>query len=284
MNRYFHLAEQQAHLLRALSTDSLQDAIEIIAAGALFTPLNGIFDFKISQNQQQNQWQRGLAAYRANAHAIAQRALSAAYPVVAQIIGAEAFAQLAQAFWHACAPGRGDLAQWGAQLPDFIAQAAQLQELPYLGDVARIEWAVHVCASAPDALQDTASLNGLTQHAPSMLALQLAPGCAVLASDWPAASIWLAHQAPPQGVSLETAVALVQRGEGQTAMVWREGFVPRVCVLAQAERVFVQAVLDQTDLEEALNRAGGRFDFAVWLARAVQTGQLLSVRSRTTAR
>ena len=46
----------------------------------------------------------GLAAYRANAGALAERALAAAVPTVAQLLGDESFAGFARAFWTAHPP------------------------------------------------------------------------------------------------------------------------------------------------------------------------------------
>ena len=48
-------------------------------------------------NYLMDTWGRGLKAYKANAQALAQRALGAAYPVVARLLGDESFAALASA-------------------------------------------------------------------------------------------------------------------------------------------------------------------------------------------
>ena len=44
---------------------------------------------------------RGLQAYQAHAGALAERALIAAFPTVAELVGAESFAALARACWQA---------------------------------------------------------------------------------------------------------------------------------------------------------------------------------------
>jgi hypothetical protein len=215
---------------------------------------------------------RGLAAYRANAHASAERALLAAYPVVAQLVGLESFAHLARDFWHQQPPQRGDLAQWGDTLPAFLASAAQLTDTPYLADVAHIEWALHTCAQAADAVQDAASFTLLTQHDPNMLTLQLAPGAQVLPSPYPAAAITLAHLGAG---TLGDAAALMRTGVAQTALVWRHGFAPRVRVLHEAEQAFTTALCQGCNLSQALNAAPMDFDFSTWLAEQVQSGLVL---------
>ena len=57
----------------------------------------------------------GLAAYRGNTAAIAERALAAAFPTVCQLIG-DSFGSLARALWQRFPPQRGDLAQFGHAL------------------------------------------------------------------------------------------------------------------------------------------------------------------------
>ena len=66
---------------------------------------------------------RGLQAYLANGQALAELALAAAFPVVAQMMGQESFAPLAHYFWRQHPPQRGDMAQWGGELADFLGAA-----------------------------------------------------------------------------------------------------------------------------------------------------------------
>jgi hypothetical protein len=138
-------------------------------------------------------WARGLAAYQANGHELAERSLRAAYPVVAALVGGDSFATMACELWHRHPPVRGDLACWGDALPAFVDHNPQLADVPYLADVARVEWALHRAAGAPDAAADPASFALLTQADPATFTLRLAPGTAVITSDWPVASLVTAH-------------------------------------------------------------------------------------------
>ena len=168
---------------------------------------------KVITNEAMDPGARGLKAYKANGHALAHSALLSAYPVVAQLVGEDSFADLARAFWHAQPPTRGDIAQWGSDLAVFLETSAQLQDEPYLPDVARVEWALHQCAGAPDAEGDLASLALLTSHAPECLQLRMAPGCFVVRSAWPIASIVGAHiDGSP---TLQEAGAQLRRGEAR---------------------------------------------------------------------
>ena len=225
---------------------------------------------------------RGLKAYQANGHALAERALRAAYPVVAQLLGDESFADLARALWHAQPPVRGDIACWGDALGAFVQASVQLQDEPYLADVARAEWALHQCAGAPDQPSDLTTLALLTTHDPAQLCLVLAPGCTVVRSAWPIASILGAHLGASP--SLEEAGAQLRAGLAQDAVVWRAGLRPRVRLTLAGEAGVLQALLAGDSLAQALETPAGAstLDFGQWLPMAVQSGLVLAVRTADT--
>lgn len=222
-----------------------------------------------------NKRARGIKAYQANGHALAQRALQGAYPVLAQLLGAESFDALARAYWHAEPPTCGDVTEWGADLPAFVRGSAQLREEPYLGDVAALEWALHHAASAADAEVDAASFGLLSAHDPAELHVQLAPGCAVVASAWPVVSIINAHV--HQTPALDQVGQLVQAGAVENALVWRHGLRTQVRAAQTGEAAFVTALLNGQTLGNALDQVP-MLDVSAWLAMAVQSGLLLGVR------
>lgn len=250
------LASQQAALLEALwaprHAAAMDKAAGAISAGPLAV--------------------RGLRAYRSNARALAVRSLEAAYPVVAQLIGEEAFGFVAAGLWQAHPPLHGDLGQWGGALADYVAELPQLEEEPYLPDVARCEWMLHRAATAADASVRLESFALLGECDPAALSLRLAPGTQVLRSAWPVASIVNAHAAADP--SLEEAGLRLREGRGECALVWRDGLRPRVRECGEGEARFLSALLRGASLEEALAGAGD-FDFSGWLAPAVQAGLLV---------
>lgn len=251
------LARQQQALLAALLAWPPENATKIIADYAC------------------QPWARGLMAYQANGHALALRALGASYPVLVQLLGEDSFASLARAFWHAQPPEKGDVSQWGEALPGFLASSSQLEEEPYLPDVARVEWALHRCASAADVQADVLSFQWLVERDPEQLALVLAPGCALVQSVWPVASVMTAHlQASPD---FDVVGRRLSAGVTETALVWREGLRARVRQALPGEVELVGALLAGQALSSALEGAGD-LDFNAWLPMAVQTGLLLAAK------
>lgn len=216
---------------------------------------------------------RGFDAYRSNGHALAQRSLAAAYPVVAALLGETNFAALARELWVADPPSRGDLAQWGGALAGFVEQLPELSRAePYLADVARLEWELHRIASCADAGFDAASLALLAERGPCELSLRLAPGTCSVASEFAAASIVMAHRG--DAITLKSAGERLRAGVAETAIVWREEFAPRVRVASAGEPEFIAALQESRSLADSL-QAAPSLDFGAWLAPAVHERLLL---------
>lgn len=257
-------ALRQQMLLRAL----LGDARPGVVGGWLRAPARG------------PGVERGLAAYRAHAGALAERALSAAYPTLQQLLGADSFAGLARHYWRRHPPQAGDIARWGGGLAEFVADAESLADEPCLPDVARLEWAVHEAAGAADAGAPE-GLPLLAAHDPAALWLRLVPGTALLRSPHPVVSIWQAHRAPAADADDDARFAAVRAavaaGRGEDALVSRQGWRPVVSALDPASSRFTAAVLAGQPLAQALHAGGAAFDFTAWLVATLQRQGLAAV-------
>jgi hypothetical protein len=219
--------------------------------------------------------QAGVPAYRTNAYVAAERALSSSFPTVAALIGAEAMAPLAKAYRQAHPPARGDLAWLGEALPEFIATSADLAELPYLADVARLDWTLAQAEAAADAEPDHATLALLAELDPAEICLQLAPGAVLLVSAWPVVMLWQAHQTPAESDWAPVRQALAER-RAETALVWRQGWRMQAVALDAAQARLLGALLGGASLAAALAEAGPELDFTAWLVAALRDGLLLA--------
>lgn len=221
--------------------------------------------------------ERGISAYRANAAALAERALGAAFPTLQQLIGDESFVALARDFWRQYPPLAGDMACWGEGLAEFVGSAASLADEPCLADVARVDWAVHIAGRAADA-PAVQGLKLLAELDPAQLLVQLVPGTAIVESPHPVATIWHAHRQPAgEGDRFAAVRAAFAAGQGEAALVFRQGWSPRVLAVPAAEVEFTRALLAAQTLDAALHRAGDGFDFQSWLIAALQQQRLLAV-------
>jgi len=195
---------------------------------------------------------RRLAIYRANVAATSARALGAAYPVARQIVGDEFFDALARAYLAAHPSTSGDLHEFGAAFADFVAVFPHTRALPYLPDLARLEWAVHRAYGAADATPvEPAALAAVPPGRQAALRLHLADGTTVVESVHPVRRLWEIHQPGFDGeFGVDWTVA-------QSALVAREGLRVTVTALSAGEAAFVRAVLAGAGFGDAAASALG---------------------------
>lgn len=208
---------------------------------------------------------RRIAIHRANVVAAADKALSGAYPVVRQVVGGEFFQGLAREYHRAHPSTSGDLGEFGDAFAPFLAAFEHVQDMPWLADLARLEWAAHRAYGAADApAWDPAALASVDDQA--ALRFAWSPGIAVVASDFPIVRVWTIHQPAYHGeFSVDWNVA-------ETALVARAGFAVIVQALLPAEAAFLASALAGGSLGDATTAAlqvDAAFDLGALLARAI---------------
>ena len=139
-----------------------------------------------------------LAIYRRAIFANYRNALAATYPVVLQLLGVQPFRAAVDAFVRTQPSVCGDLNVYGDAFPAFLADFEHAGRLPYLADVARLEWAIDEAHRAADAEGTPerllASLAAVPANRLPETTLRLAPSCRLLASGYPILAIWKANQ------------------------------------------------------------------------------------------
>ena len=193
----------------------------------------------------------GLAVYRGNVVANAQKALANAYPIVGKIVGEKFFEGLAREYLRRHASTSGDLNAFGERFADFVAAFPHTQDLPYLPDVARMEWLVHRAHYARDAEPfDVRRLAPIRESAWDRLRPMLAPACALFESRWPLARIWEVHQ---DGYAGEFSVEF-ESGPGRI-LIHRPELRVLVAPLSAAAFRFLQGSVAGSSVAAALEAA-----------------------------
>ncbi len=207
---------------------------------------------------------RRLGIYRGNVQANAEKALSGAFPIVARIVGAEFFGGLARAYATENPSTSGDLNEFGAMFAEYLAAFPPAAGLPYLPDVARLEWHVHCAHSAADAPAfDLTRLAAIPSERFPELRLLPAPATALVAAPWPIVRIFAVHQPDYDGefdVDLDAGP--------DCALVYRPRFRVQVAALSKGAFEFLSACIEGRDLGAAVARAQAveptwRFDAAL---------------------
>jgi len=189
--------------------------------------------------------------YRGNLH----DALAGAYPVIEQLVGKDFFQRLTQNYIWQHLSCSGNLHHYGAEMASVIAAFEPAKGLPYLADVATLEWACHCAYFANDAAElDLVRLAQIPAEQYSELILQLHPACHLLCSRYPTAAIWLAHQA---GADSDFYIDL--DSGSCNALVSRKDDVVKVAQLSAADSVWLLAIQAGAPLGEATEAAQAQF-------------------------
>ena len=213
-----------------------------------------------------------LRVYRHHVFESLGSALAATFPTVEALVGADFFRRLARAFVGQSPPDQPVLAEYGATFPAFIAGHDAARDLPYLADVARLDWALNLAFHAPaDGRLAAADLVAVPPDRLPSLRLVLAPGTALTSSSYPLDRIWAASQpdAPAGTIDLDGgAHLLVLRRPDDAAFV----------ALSDGEAAFVAGLADGLSLEEAACRVDPGFDLSASFARLLGLGVFAAVQ------
>jgi len=214
-----------------------------------------------------------LAIYRNHVRLSLTAALRTTFPVVCRLVDERFFAFAAHAYIQAQPPSAPCLAEYGVSFPDFLAGFAPCRSLPYIADVARLEWALNLAQIAPHApTLDRAALAALPAEALPRVVFTFSPSVRLLASSYAVDRIWFANQEPVQA-------GVVELGGGARLQVYRAVDGAAFDTLEPAEFLFRQALQRGLTLGEAAEIAAAAdpmFDLALDLRRMMQEGILSS--------
>jgi len=134
-----------------------------------------------------------LSIYRNTAVSALTTALGLVYPAVRKLVGDEFFETAARIFIDANPSRSAWLDEYGRGFDAFLAHFAPASSLPYLADVAALEWAVSRALHAPEAnALSLARLAALPTAAGASLSLRAHPALSLVRANAPADVIWKA--------------------------------------------------------------------------------------------
>jgi hypothetical protein len=216
--------------------------------------------------------QAGIAAYRRSVLGNLSRAVEATYPVLCRITSDEFIR--AAAWCYACErpSTSGDLNAYGHDFGEFLSRWPPATELPWLPEVARLEWRVQQTHDAPDAPPlEMSALQTLAPEHWAALRFTPDPAHAVMVSRWPLARIWQVNQTDYTG-DMQVDFSLAQG-----VLIQRRGGRVVVEEIKQGEAALLQALSTRATLGDAVDaatRLDAGFDLAAALQRLLTCGLL----------
>jgi hypothetical protein len=137
-------------------------------------------------------------------------------------------------------------------LPAFLARLPACRDVPYVAEVARLEWAVCMALQAEEVVScSIAALSRLGDDA-GAARLRLQGSLQLIAARWPVIAIWTAHQKEP----IELPGAIVR--QASHVAVTRHGHRIRLTSLPIGRYLFRRGLAKGLPLDAAVRRAMAR--------------------------
>jgi Putative DNA-binding domain len=191
---------------------------------------------------------RRFAVYRNNVAVSLVEALGARFSVVKRLVGNEFFRAMAHAFVLREPPVSPLLIHYGENFPAFIEEFDAAAPLPYLADVARLEYARGRAYHAADVEPlPRAAFAALPAGHIGEVRVRLHPSVSIVASAYPALSIWEVNQ--------DQAVRAVAHWGPEAAVVARPFLEVETRRLLPGADVFLLALQNGATIAEAAEHA-----------------------------
>lgn len=201
---------------------------------------------------------RRMQIYRHIVENILADALATSFPAVRALVGAAFFSRAADRYLRDDPPTAGNLQQYGAGFPDFLARMEETEAMPYLADVARLEWARQLSWLADEArpLSQREAAERLRLLDTTPLRLRLHPSVQLVCSDYPVFDIWR-YCDDPQGEPPRADAG------GQSLLLWREAAQIVMQPITAGDGAFLRRALAGASLQQAWEqtRAAGFSDY-----------------------
>ncbi|MFJ7885637.1 putative DNA-binding domain-containing protein [Pseudomonas sp. NPDC096917] len=194
--------------------------------------------------------QPGFAVYRNTVLKGATDALVANFPTLERLVGTEWLRSAAAIHARLLPPSDARLLHYGADFPDFLDGFEHAQDMPYLGDVARLDllWTqVHCAVEEPEIELSLLARLCATELA-SLRLIPRASACWIWLPNCPAYTLWhLSREQLPLPDDLDW--------QGEGALLTRQN--GRVCwqAASAADCAFLDACAAQLPLDQAIDKA-----------------------------
>ncbi len=223
-----------------------------------------------------------ISTYSSGYLARIAEALEEIYEAVKFVLGKEAFMEMAEDYASHHPSRDYNLSFAGRHLPEYLLHSRFVEKLPFLPDLAELEWRVSQSFHAFEAPPfDSSSLAGSSAEEWESLRFSFQPSVSVLSSPWPVLEIWNARKHPVK----ELNVDLINRP--QDVLVFRKGAEVQCELLTAQQTRLLQGLLAGRALGEICEALADTAEEAIplsdwfggWVANGLfskQTPELLT--------
>ncbi len=204
-----------------------------------------------------------------------EEALTETYEAVRHVLGAETFSTLAHDYARRYPSRNYNLSFTGKHFPEFLKTCPLTKELPFLPDLAKLEWEVGQAFHATEELPvNPTAFAGMAMGDWEHTRIIFQPSVRLVTSAWPVLDIWNARRQPPSEIKID----VVDRP--QRVLLSRWGFQVRGALLEETPYALLEGLLQGKTLGEvceALAHApeGDSLPLAEWFSGWVLEGLII---------
>lgn len=194
-----------------------------------------------------------LAIYRDGYPARITSSLAEAFPAVANILGDGSLATLTDRFIESGAFSERNLNRIGRCLAEFLESDPLTRDVPFLPDLATLEWANFECFHSETGFDfDPATISDFSLDDWMQSRIIFRPGTAVVTSPWPIHELWMTRELDRNEIDVD----LVDRPE--QVLVHRVGFAVEVELIDLLEAHALERLLEGLHLGEVMTELSDR--------------------------
>lgn len=205
---------------------------------------NYLFPFIHKKNISANHL---LQIYHNNFFISLSECLQNIYPTIQKLVGEEFFTATANQYIGHYRPTSGDIHQFGNYFAEFLSNLPAAFSLPYLAEIAQLEWANHEAFHEADyELFDLTKLQQIPEDKYGKIQFKLHPSARIFSFKFPIMRIWnLCHNSSNQNdkVNLDAG--------GENILIIRRDLEVTFELLSNAEFAFLDACKNGLNFEHA---------------------------------
>lgn len=199
-----------------------------------------------------------VSVYAHGYYARIVEALAEVYAAVKHVLGEKMFSGLVHAYAERYPSADYNLTQTGKHFPEFLKDPGVAKEMPFLSELAGLEWRVSLAFHAYDGkLLETAALSQITPEDWEKTRLLFQPSVSVLSSAWPVFDIWKARTEPVENIKIDMV------GRPQNVLVFRRGLEVHCTLVDSAQCQMLERLLAGETLGQVCEALSETFEAEV---------------------
>lgn len=209
---------------------------------------NKVFDVIDESDIDKNE---RLEIYRNNVLGNFDTALELTYEVIKKLVGDQYFESLSKKYHQKYRSKSGNLDDYGNYFHRLISSLKKEHQLPYLSDIAKLEWRYHLAYFAANTTPlDTKKLQQVPEENFSELIFKLHPSCHLFSSQYPVFTIW-------NNVRKNFKKEInIKNKKGELILIERSHLKTNIHNLSEIEYMFLQNIKKKSTLYKIYETLG----------------------------